>query len=809
MAAWKLALGLLAVSGLAQLGLWWLARALGARLPGRVVLAGLLLPWLLFTPWLGPDRLLVPTASLGGQIPGTPLAAPSDPFLQLNDTVNQFLPWELEVRRLWRDGGFPFWSELSGGGSSPWANPQAGALSPLAWAGRAFPIQCFFLVALWLKVLVAFEGTWLLGRRSGASRRASWVAAACFGLGGGIFAWGFFPHSSTAAFLPWLALGAVTVVRRPRARAVAATGLITALVLLSGHPETAACGGLLAAVVAVALAPRRRPGLRGLGAAALAAALGFALAAPQLLPFAAHARTSQRATDTLALEGGSLQPSPAKPWRWSYEWRGRLVLAPTGPQAFGVPYGETFTGTISWPDSLAGYAGLASLGGALAALAAWRRRARPWLLVAGAYLLLAAHPIWLHDLLYRLAPLRLFAYSRLLLPMTLALAIAGAHGLDALHRRRPGWRPWLGWLAAAGLSLAVAPGARPVLLWLLLSAGLVLAVTGPRFLGKGLWGPRLAGLLLAAGVLGDLLPWARSTLPEGRPRLFYPPNPLIEAVRRETDQPGGPFRAVGQDRLVYPDLLPAYGIADPRPHNPLAPQAQLDVLGAAFGFAPTMKDYYAPFDRPGQPFLDFLNVRVVVSAGSLPPPAGLEPIPEASLGPYTLWRNPDALPRWFLASGIDVLPERVAFPSWLEGLADPRRVAVVGMPNDAAPVGALPGEQAAGRWARRSRVEVRITGRAPRQHDRLLATSLPDPESWRTLAGDGRGLGKVVVNGAFLGARIPPGVDRVVLLYRPVGTALGFTLAALAAAALAALGLRIPGASLERARFRSRRPRDQ
>ncbi|HEX4955836.1 MAG TPA: hypothetical protein VF017_20805 [Thermoanaerobaculia bacterium] len=799
MATWQLALGLLALSGLAQLGLWLLARALGARLPRRVALAGSLLPWLLFAPWLSPERLLVPTASLGALIPGTPPAPPTDAFLQLNDAVNQFLPWELEVRRLWRDGGFPFWSELSGGGSSPWANPQAGALSPLGWATRAFPIQYFFLVALWLKVMVAFEGAWLLSRKSGASRWASWVAATCFGLGGGIFGWAFFPHSTTAAFLPWLVLGAVTVARRPRARTVAATGLVTALVLLSGHPETAAGGGLLAAVAALALGRRRRRAvLSGIGAAALAATLGFALAAPQLLPFAAHARDSQRATDTLALEGGALQPSGAKPWRWSYEWRGRLILSPTNPQAYGMPYGDTFRGVISWPDCLSGYAGLVGLGGALAALAAGRRRARPWLLVAGAYLVLAAHPVLLHEQLYRLPPLRLFAYSRLLLPMTLAVAIAAAHGLDALHRRRPGWRPWLGWAAAAGVSLAVAPAAGPAGLWLVLTAALVLAVIAPRLLPAGSrtpgpWPARLATLLLAAGVLGDLLPWARRTLPEGRPDLFYPANPLIEAIRRETEAAGGPFRAVGQDRLIYPDLLPAYGIAEVRPHNPLAPQQQLDVLGAAFGFAPTMQVYYAPFNRPDQPFLDFLNVRAVVSVDPLPQPAGLELVPEARLDVYTLWRNPDALPRWFLASGVDLLPDRPALGSWLAGLKDARRVAVVGPLDDGAPVGALPGEEAAGRIARRTRVEVQIAGPGPRQGDRLLATSLPDPESWRAVRRDGRPLEKVVVNGAFLGARIPPGVDRLVLLCRPAGVAPGFALAALAALLMVALGLAPPG----------------
>jgi hypothetical protein len=168
------------------------------------------------------------------------------------------------------DGRLPFWSDTLEGGSSPWANPQAGVLSPLQMAVRAFPIQHLLLGELFLKLLVAFEGTWLLARLTGRSRPASLLAAAGFSLGGGLFAWALFPITATVAWVPWLAAGVIRLFRHPGPRGIAVTVAITAALLLSGHPETAAFGGLFAAVCGLGLR-RRAAGLgRGFGALARA-----------------------------------------------------------------------------------------------------------------------------------------------------------------------------------------------------------------------------------------------------------------------------------------------------------------------------------------------------------------------------------------------------------------------------------------------------------------------------------------------------------------------------------------------------------
>src|SRR3954449_2949666 len=203
----------------------------------------------------------------------------------------------------------PFWSDTLEGGSSPWANPQAGVLSPLRMAARAVPIQHHLLAELAFKLLVAFQGTWIVARLAGRSRASSLLAAAGFTLGGGLFSWALFPVTTTMVWVPWLVAGVIRLFRRPGPRVIATTALITGALLLSGHPETAAFGGLLAAVCGLGL--RRRSGLfsrqtgRGFGAAAVAALLGFGLAAPLLLPFLAAVPESQRAGDMLAKRVGA------------------------------------------------------------------------------------------------------------------------------------------------------------------------------------------------------------------------------------------------------------------------------------------------------------------------------------------------------------------------------------------------------------------------------------------------------------------------------------------------------------------------
>src|SRR5947199_1468490 len=333
---------------------WLLARGLRLRLERRAVLGGWIVPLVVLAPWLAGHSLLAPCNLLQEGAPGAPYLAADRRYDLLNDVVYQILPWELEVRHALSHGRLPLWSDSLGGGSSPWSNPQAGALSPLQMAVRPLPFQYHLLGALILKLLVGSQGTWLLARLAGRSRASSLLAAAGFALGGGLFSWALFPVTATAAWVPWLAAGTVRLCRHPGRRVVATVAAITAVILLSGHPETAAFGGLLAGGCGLGLR-RRAAGLgRSLAAAALAATLGFGLAAPLLLPFLASVPESQRAHDTLdrARPEGRMSPPPPPAccrWsRWRSAWPG--LSAPTCCCAGDgtSPGGEPRSG-VPWP----------------------------------------------------------------------------------------------------------------------------------------------------------------------------------------------------------------------------------------------------------------------------------------------------------------------------------------------------------------------------------------------------------------------------------------------------------------------------
>ncbi|HEV8630221.1 MAG TPA: hypothetical protein VGV61_07885, partial [Thermoanaerobaculia bacterium] len=501
-----------------QLLLLLLARLLGRPLSRGALLAGWLLPLLLLAPWLPARRLLVPCNVLAEATPGLEGWKLPTRHSPLNDTVYQLLPWELEVRHALAARRLPLWSDRLDGGSSPWANPQAQVLSPVAMLARVVPIQQHLLACLALKLLLALQGAWLLGRRLGARDGPALVGGAAFALGGGILAWSLFPLSTAAAWAPWVVAGVVTLARRPRAAPLVAAALATAALLLAGHPETAVAAVALAAGLGFALRARRVPRRRFLAFALTAGLLGAALATPVLLPFLAAAQRSLRAGERLAA-GAASPVSPAG--RETFAGAGWLFfLGPFSPTIYGEPYGAVFGGPWGWPVALAAYSGMVTVAGAAAALARRRRRRAAALLLAWATTLLVASRFApLEALLQRAPALRLPEVTRFVPVGTLALAVAAALGWEQLRRRR-------GRAALVAASLPLAAGvaltpAAPV-------AGLAILTLLAAALLR--WRPRAAWAVLAAALLLDLVPWGRAQLPADDPGAFYRRTPFIAAL---------------------------------------------------------------------------------------------------------------------------------------------------------------------------------------------------------------------------------------------------------------------------------------
>ncbi|MFY9826305.1 MAG: YfhO family protein, partial [Thermoanaerobaculia bacterium] len=411
-----------------------------------------------------------------------------------------------------------------------------------------------------------------------------------------------------------------------------------------------------------------------------------------------------------------------------------------------------------------GYTGLLAFAGAwLALLAARDRRAWPFVGFAGAGLLLAGRFLPLAQLLYVVPPLRMPAYARLLPVVSLALCVGGAFGTDLLlgrgrSRSRGAVAIWTSLALAALLSLAVAADRWTVALWVLLAMAAALAG----------WRPRWGAVALAAVLLLDLIPWSRSLLPVGDPSLFYPRSALMNRLVLEAGDPAA-GRATGGDYLVYPGLLQIYGVADFRAHDPLASADYLHVLDLAFGFHPSMEHYFAPVRNLDHPLLDFLGVRAVVGSPAVPRYRTLPRVDHGRFWPFTLMRNPDALPRWFFPCE-SVAIERGDLDRWIVELTAACRVAV--FRDEVGAWRSGPGGPASPELRVVSAAPGRVVLEVPPGGERLLASSVPFSRGWSARAG-GRALPTLHVDGAFLGVRLPAGASRVELRFLPPGFVTG------------------------------------
>lgn len=801
---------LLAVLGLLQVFLALAARLLGRRLPLAAATIGIGFPLLFLAPWLLTSRLLVPSNDLAAAIPGAAARPAPDPHSLLSDVVYQLLPWELEVRHALSAARLPLWSDSLEGGSSPWVNPQSGVLSPIAFLARPLPIQHHSTAAHAIKMSVALEGAWLLAATLGAGPLGAAIGALSFALSGGIQSWALLPPSAVAAWAPWVALAAISIVRRPRPRRLLIGAVLIGALALSGNPEVAAYTIACAVVWALLLA-RRPISTRAAVSLGVALLLGAALAAPVLIPFLRHLPDAQR-LDELAYSRVPLETLDWSPRTWFLPRDAPLLEAPLGSQVFGRPYGGLFRGTLNWAEAGAGYAGLVALAGsALALCSNARRRAVPFLLTSVLGLVIAAGFLPLRAAVAALPGAGLAATGRLLPLVALGLCVAGALGTSELVSGRLSRWSVVALVPIAALSLAADPRPLAVAAWIAIGV----AVLWPRSASpsSAQWRRRLApaGVALVAVLLVDLGPWALLQLPRGDTAAFYPVTSAVEMLRREAAAPGGPWRTSGEDLAVYPSLLSVYGLDEVRPHNPLAPRDYARVLYTAFGFSPARR-YFSPLGNLGHPLLDFLNVRGLVSYSTRPGAPGFRPVPPTldridagELGTFRLLRNGDALPRIFVPTAADAI-RADQIDDWVERMRDPRRVALF-----ASEVGSW---RPAPRRFDQGAVSIetwrpgRIALRLALEEGGLIATSIPGPAGWRARA-DGRELERVHVDGAFLGVRVPPGVERVTLDYSPPGFTLGATLGVAALVVVIVLGWvdRRALASIVSARTRVRWPR--
>lgn len=289
----------------------------------------------------------------------------------LSDVVEQFIPWDTEIRRLLSRGEFPWINRYAGDGAPLFANPQTAVFSPFTWP-RLLAGTSGWVFTVFMKLLAAGFGMFWFCRTLGQHRTASMISAALFMTAGYTTVWGLHPHTNVFVLLPALAAAVMHLLAERNAINTALVALFSALATAGGHPETLFQGviGIAAFAAWNVIAERRaaesekpRAHLAWTVTAMLA---GFLILAIQVVPFLYLLRDSR---------ARELRES-APPGSFRYA----AVMAQILPGAFGSPleseidFSGAFPGSENFNERSNGYAGALVF---ILNLIAYRQLSRP------------------------------------------------------------------------------------------------------------------------------------------------------------------------------------------------------------------------------------------------------------------------------------------------------------------------------------------------------------------------------------------------------------------------------------------------
>lgn len=215
--------------------------------------------------------------------PSRPLEAQT-----LSDPVWQFVPWLQFARTELAAGRLPLWNPHQDGGVPLLGNSQSALASPLLTPVLLLGVAHGWNLSLLARIAVIGVGTflWLRGQRR--SPVASTLGAVMVALSGPFIAWLEHPQTLTLAGAPLVLLFVERLAANGTRRDVVGLALSSALVIVGGHPETAAMVAILALAWLLFLTRARARIARAAGGAAL----GLSLAAPVVLPFAGYLHAS-------------------------------------------------------------------------------------------------------------------------------------------------------------------------------------------------------------------------------------------------------------------------------------------------------------------------------------------------------------------------------------------------------------------------------------------------------------------------------------------------------------------------------------
>ena len=284
----------------------------------------------------------------------------------------QFTPWHTAAKEIALSGHLPLWNPWLGLGAPLLANYQSGLLYPPNWLLLATDVAWGQTLLVLLHLIWAGIGMALLARSLGMGTFAQAISGIAYAMSGYLVARaGFLSINATAAWLPWILYAAEGLVRSAGTsstassgllrsigwRATAWLGLVLGLQWLAGHAQIAWYTLILLVVWVIFRARSSSVPIRNaVLTLAVAGALGFAIAAAQLIPTLEYASISNRA--------GDLDPEFALTYSF-WPWRAPGLFA---PDLFGNPGTADYWGYGNfWEDAI--YVGVLPLLLALGALA--------------------------------------------------------------------------------------------------------------------------------------------------------------------------------------------------------------------------------------------------------------------------------------------------------------------------------------------------------------------------------------------------------------------------------------------------------
>lgn len=217
------------------------------------------------------------------------------------DVIRQYVPWRYFYRAAYLSGEVPFWNPYTFGGMPFLANIQSGVFYPFNLLFLLDSVETGCTLFLVFHLFVTGLGMYLLLRAQTLPPPAALVGALTWMFCGYLTNWLLWLSiTATLTWLPWCFLFTDLIVTQGRRRAIAALGLVVALMLLGGHIQFAYYGLLATGAWAlwrtgIRTLTWRQRGRRFAGFLG-GAVLGMAIASVQLLPTFELARQITRDT---------------------------------------------------------------------------------------------------------------------------------------------------------------------------------------------------------------------------------------------------------------------------------------------------------------------------------------------------------------------------------------------------------------------------------------------------------------------------------------------------------------------------------